>query len=462
MYTPVLIVGTGIAGLSVAYNLKVQGIETLMITKTEKIYESNSVIAPANMRMFEDINQGIDLYMAQCNGNYEMIKEIYSNQTFLVDMFNNLGIKYKKTPIGIMPDKLPFGTGGGYLVRNLLKNTGIIKTRSSLVDIKIYDKYISCLVFDGAKNELYQINCSVIVFATGGFAGLFKTNDNLKVATGECTYLLQSKTGKLKGASTIMFHPFGVNEGKKILVGDVVSLLDKIYEKKENGDSQELDIDTEILEAIKNNKYHSNYMFSQIAKCFNNKEIYLYYKDTNKVKEKLKENGYSITLIKDNLIRVWVTAHYTAGGIEVGKDFKVLDNIYACGEIVFDGDKGIGRLPGHPFASSIISGKLIANQIIQNKEKCQKYDKEEVFEIEKLLKENKTDNLEYNQNKFDNISEKVTEVLCKEKNIDEIKILENELANFAEYLKDNMKCVKEAYIYYRTELLMEVLKNEIR
>ena len=65
--------GTGIAGLSVAYNLKVQGIETLMITKTEKIYESNSVIAPANMRMFEDINQGIDLYMAQCNGNYEMI-----------------------------------------------------------------------------------------------------------------------------------------------------------------------------------------------------------------------------------------------------------------------------------------------------------------------------------------------------------------------------------------------------
>lgn len=462
MYTPILIVGTGIAGLTVAYNLKMQGVDSVLLTKTERVYESNSVIAPANMRMFEDINQGIDLYMKQCNGNYEMIKEIYSNQSFLVELFNNLEIKYKKTPIGVMPDEIPFGTGGGYLVRNLLKNTGIIKTGSSLIDIKIHNKYISCLIFDEKNNEFCQINCSVIVFATGGFAGLFKTNDNLKVATGECTYLLQSKTGKLKGASTIMFHPFGVNEGKRILVGDVVSLLDKIYEKNQNGDFQELHMDNEILEAIKNNKYHSNHIFSQLVKSFNNKEIYLYYKDINKVKDKLKENGYSINLINNNLIRVFVTAHYTAGGIEVGKDFKVLDNIYVCGEIVFAGNKGIGRLPGHPFASAIISGKIIADQIIKNKLKYEKYDEIEIFEVEKILKEDKTDNLENNKNKFESLAEKVTEILCKEKHIDEIKILKNELANFAESLKSNMKCVQEVYIYYRIKLLMEVLKSEIR
>lgn len=460
MYTPILIVGTGIAGLTVAYNLKMQEINSVLLTKTENVYESNSVIAPANMRMFEDINRGIDLYMEQCNGNYEMIKEIYSNQSFLIELFNNLEIKYKKTPIGIIPDEVPVGTGGGYIIKNLLKNTGIIKTSSSLIDIKIHNRYISCLIFDEKNNEFCQINCSVIVFATGGFAGLFKTNDNLKVATGECTYLLQSKTGKLKGASTIMFHPFGVNEGKRILVGDVVSLLDKIYEKNQNGDLQELYMDNEILEAIKNNKYHSNHIFSQLVKSFNNKEIYLHYNDIDKIKEKLKENGYSINIIKDNFIRVWVTAHYTAGGIEVGKDFKVLDNIYVCGEIAFDGNKGIGRLPGHPFASAIISGKIIADQIIKSKDKYEKYDEIETFEITKLLEGNKTDNFESNKNKFDNLAEKVTEILCKEKQIEEIKILENELANFAEYLKSNMKCVQEVYLYYRTKLLMEVLKLE--
>ena len=65
MYTPILIVGTGIAGLTVAYNLKMKEINSVLLTKTENVYESNSVIAPANMRMFEDINRGIDLYMEQ-------------------------------------------------------------------------------------------------------------------------------------------------------------------------------------------------------------------------------------------------------------------------------------------------------------------------------------------------------------------------------------------------------------
>lgn len=52
MYTPILIVGTGIAGLTVAYILKMQEINSVLLTKTENVYESNSVIAPANMRMF--------------------------------------------------------------------------------------------------------------------------------------------------------------------------------------------------------------------------------------------------------------------------------------------------------------------------------------------------------------------------------------------------------------------------
>ncbi len=119
-------------------------------------------------------------------------------------------------------------------------------------------------------------------------------------------------------------------------------------------------------------------------------------------------------------------------------------------------------MPGHPFASAIISGKIIADQIIKNKDKYEKYDEIETFEITKMIEENKTDNLESNRNKFDNLAEKVTEILCKEKQIDEIKTLENELADFAEYLKGNMKCVQEVYMYYRTKLLMEVLKNEIR
>ena len=63
MYTPVLIIGSGIAGMSVAYNLKKYNINYTIITKTDNYLKSNTIIAPANMRVFEDYEQGINLYM---------------------------------------------------------------------------------------------------------------------------------------------------------------------------------------------------------------------------------------------------------------------------------------------------------------------------------------------------------------------------------------------------------------
>lgn len=273
MYTPVLIVGIGIAGLSVAYNLKKQGMDFLMLTKAEQIYASNSVMAPANIRMFEDINSGIDLYMKECKGNHEMIKEIYSNQDFLTEMLKELKIKYRKTPIGIIPDEITSATGGSYL------------------------------------------------------------------------------------------------------------------------------------------------------------------------------------------IRIYLTAHYTSGGIEVGKNFKVLDNVYACGEVLFDGNKGIGRLPGHPFASAIISSKIIADEIVKNKEEYEEHNEEEVFAVQELLSRDEKDNLENNKEIFNNFATKIEEVLYNEVQIDEKKKLDDELINFLNKLKNNMKCIEELEIYYRLELLREVLKK---
>ena len=70
MYIPVLIIGSGIAGMSVAYNLKKRNIKNLIITKEKNYMKSNSTIAYANMRLFENTPDGIQLYMNECNGNY--------------------------------------------------------------------------------------------------------------------------------------------------------------------------------------------------------------------------------------------------------------------------------------------------------------------------------------------------------------------------------------------------------
>ena len=59
------------------------------------------------------------------------------------------------------------------------------------------------------------------------------------------------------------------------------------------------------------------------------------------------------------------------------KPRKSNERIFANGEIIYDGNKGIGRIPGHPFTSSIIGGRIIANEI-------QKMKFEEIYDITKF------------------------------------------------------------------------------
>ena len=456
MYTPVLIVGSGIAGLSVAYNLKKYNIENTIITKADSYIKSNSIIAPANMRVFENYEEGIKLYMNQCNGNIDMIKSIYYNQNYLLETLENLEIKLKKTPIGVMPENNEI-KGGYQIIKKLDKNLENIMTSTLLLDIKINDTHIECLLYNKEKG-FTKINCSILVFSVGGFANIFKYNDNSNTARGDSLYILQKETEKLRGISTIMFHPFSINQGKRILVGDIVSSLENIYEKDINGNLKILNMPKETLEAIKYNAYHNNEMFSGILKVFKDKEVYLKFADEDAIKEKLKKHGYSPSILKENMINVMPTAHYTSGGFEVNKDFKVAERIFANGECVFDGDKGIGRIPGHPFTSAIVSGKIIAEQI--KNMKMDEINEQTNFIIEEQIKNNDESNYEANNKILEYFSEKVSDLYLKDISTSEIEKINSHLSAEIARLEKTMKCVKELQIYYSLKLLSEVIKEK--
>ena len=456
MYTPVLIIGSGIAGLSLAYHLSKLEIDNLVITKTKHYLKSNSLIAPANMRVFKDYETGIKYFASQCNANYEVLNTIYSNQKVLFETFKDMEIEFKETPIGMIPISHSNTTGGYYLLTKFSEKVNNILQDATLVDMKKFDTHIECLVYN--QNKFLHINCSVLVFATGGYAGLLKNNDNSNTATGDWAYIVQKETGKLKNISSLMQHPFGIGNGKRVLVGNIVSELDGIYERV-NNEFQELIIDDEIFKKIQNNAYHDSKTFCQVIDCFRGKEVYLYYKDEDKIKEKLKQNGYPNNLIDSGKIKVQITFHYSSGGIEVNKDFQVVDRIYAIGECVVDGNKGIGRIPGHPFSSAIISGKIVADQI--NNIKMEKYEEYTEFSLEKKLKTNDESFYKETKKKLDYYSETVSDVLIR--NIKDYDILDNvnkDLITFINELKENMKCVKELQAFYSLNLLHIMIEEK--
>lgn len=460
MFIPVLIIGSGIAGMSLAFNLSKKEIDYLIITKTSNYLKSNSILAPANMRYFEDYKKGVNIYMEQCNGNYDTINSIYSNQRYLIDTLNELKIKFKKTPIGIMPINNGNEIAGAFLIKKLKNNVKNILLETYLVDIKIHENYVECLTFNKNKGFI-NINCGILVVSTGGFANLFKFNDNSCTATGEITYLLHKHTKKLKGISTIMFHPFGVQEGKRMLTGDIVSQLENVYEKDVNGNFIPLKIKEETLSAIKNNSYHQNNIFTDILKTIADKEVYLKFGEGLNIKQKLLDLGYSSKIVtNNNMIKINPTAHYTSGGLLTNKNFQVTDRIFANGEIIFDGSKGIGRLPGHPFSSAIISSKIIAKTI--EKMKIEKFEEESKFNIIDKIKSFE-DEVSVEYEKILRFYAKETASLLMIENIDKQKIfnIKEKLKNTLKEIEKNLKSIKTLNIYYSINLIYKIIEEKL-
>ena len=95
-----------------------------------------------------------------------------------------------------------------------------------------------------------------LVLGTGGYGSLFSNNDNAKCATGEGLVLAQQFGAHLKGMSTVMFHPWSIYNGRKILVGEIVSLSQgKIIDN----DGKHLFLDDSLFQSIATNHYHESF-----------------------------------------------------------------------------------------------------------------------------------------------------------------------------------------------------------
>lgn len=167
--------------------------------------------------------------------------------------------------------------------------------------------------------------------------------------------------------STVMCHPWSIYNGRQILLGGVVSLSQgKIIDEE----GVQLLEDEYICDAIARDDYHE--MIDEILKfqleCIKQKkDMYLdmSHADENVLNEKFKTYGFSPKVVKNKRIKITPTMHYSSGGIEINANAEAinLNRVFATGEAQFNGDLGIGRIPGQAFASGIVFGKLIVDKI---------------------------------------------------------------------------------------------------
>ncbi|CBZ03329.1 L-aspartate oxidase [Clostridium botulinum] len=381
LYADVLIVGSGVAGLYSALNLR-KDLKIVLISKG-KLNECNTTLAQGGIsvaRNKDDITTFVEDTLKA--GSYEnnlcavkiLANESIENINKLQDMGLNLDkckkeLSYTKEGAHSINRIVHFKDYTGKKLEEILtkktlkrKNITVIEN-CSLVDL--IQNNNTC--FGGIclkDNKQINIYSKVTILATGGIGGLFKNSTNEPIITGDGIAIAIKNNIKIKNLDYIQFHPTAffkdTIKGKKFLISESVrgeggKLLNSKGERFVN-ELLSRDIVTKyILEEER--KTGSNNVYLDITfkpETFLKKRFPTIY-------ENCLKNG--VNICKDT-IPVSPAQHYFMGGIQVDLfGQSSMNHLYAFGEVSCTGVHGKNRLASNSLLEGLVFSKRGAEKI---------------------------------------------------------------------------------------------------
>ncbi|MCX7903402.1 MAG: L-aspartate oxidase [Caloramator sp.] len=404
----VLIVGSGVAGLYAALNLR-RDLNVILVSKTT-LKETNTYLAQGGISTAKD-EEDIEAFIEDTlrAGNYKnnleavrvFAKESMENIKRLIDFgveFDNIDGRLLFTKEGAHSTNrivhVKDWTGKAVaktLIKNILKRKNIkVYENTKLIDILSKDN--RCLGGIFIRNgKRIDIHSKVTILATGGIGGLFKNSTNQRVLTGDGLAIAVRHGVKIKDIEFIQFHPTAFYEEKderrflisESLRGEGAILLNYKGERFVDELLPRDEVSLKILEEIR--RSNKPYVFLS-ARHLNSS--YLRDRFPNIYNECLKR-GVDIT--KD-LVPVAPAQHYFMGGIEVDLFSKTsMENLYAVGEVSCTGVHGENRLASNSLLEGLVFSRRAAEDINKNIDSISpaKTYKNDLNNIEELERENK-------------------------------------------------------------------------
>lgn len=382
--TDVLIVGTGIAGLYAALNLR-KDLNIIMVSKS-KINECNSSLAQGGIavaRGEDDFEVFIEdtLRAGRYENKISSLKVLVEESMENIEELIKLGVDFEEDENGLCFTKEAAHsinrivyhkdiTGKRVhevLLKNVLKKDNIkIIEECELIELLEKDNSCSGAIFikDEKRVNIYS---KKVILATGGLGGLFKNSTNERIITGDSIGIALRKGIKVKNLEYIQFHPTSFfnknNNEKKFLISESVrgegGKLINCYGERFVDELLPRDVVTKhIYEEMKRTK--SENVFLDVS--FMDKG-FLKNRFPNIYKECL-EAGIDIS---KKPIPVVPAQHYFMGGIEVDLEGKTsMKNLYAFGEVSCTGVHGANRLASNSLLEALVFSRRGALEINKN------------------------------------------------------------------------------------------------
>jgi L-aspartate oxidase len=424
--TDFLIIGSGIAGLSLALKLSSLG-SVLIITKKQKA-ESNTNYAQGGVAVVLSDDDSFELHIKdtlECGAGLskrEAVEKIVKEGPARIKELVEIGVQFTKNE-GQNEAALELGKEGGHSRSRIVHakdltgkeiERALLDAISRNENIKILEYYFAIDFLTGknfnkkhkekgSKNKCYgiyalnvntleveKIISRVTILASGGLGQVYSHTTNPAIATGDGVAMGYRAGCEIANMEFIQFHPTTLYEPLEqdntqvFLISEAVrgagAVLKTIAGEEfmsrydERGSLAPRDI---VARAIDNEMKKSGdpYVYLDLSPIGVERII----REFPNIYMVCKDKGIDITKEK---IPVVPAAHYACGGVKTGLEGRTnINNLYACGEVTMTGVHGANRLASNSLLEAMVFSNAIFEDISQRKDLSQNGEK-----LEKIYK----------------------------------------------------------------------------
>ncbi|MFI3314962.1 MAG: L-aspartate oxidase [Rikenellaceae bacterium] len=403
-YVDVLVIGSGMAGLSVALKLA-DKYKVVVVTKAD-ILDTNTNFAQGGIAAVTYVPDTFDKHVADTlsAGSYlnneNIVRKVVENGPSQIKELIHWGVKFDRDK-----GRYDLAREGGHHEHRILHhkdNTGneiqralATKAKShpnidilehhfaveiltqhhkgklvkkSSTDTECYGAYVVNL-----KNKsVYTFLSKVTIIATGGIGNIYHTTTNPIVSTGDGIAMVHRAKGKVESMEFIQFHPtslYNPGERPSFLITEALRGFGAVLRTRNRQEFMQ--------------KYHEMGSLAPrdvVARSIDNElkisgDEYLYLDVTHKDAQEIIAhfpNIYNKCLtigidITKDMIPIVPAAHYCCGGITVDENSQSsISRLYAIGEASNTGLHGANRLASNSLLEAIVFAQAAEDHIVQN------------------------------------------------------------------------------------------------
>ncbi|RAP33819.1 L-aspartate oxidase [Candidatus Marinamargulisbacteria bacterium SCGC AG-410-N11] len=382
--TDYIVIGGGIAGLSIAIELVKFGHVTLLmksnINSCSTYYAQGGIAAVyASEDTHEShINDTIIAGQGLCNKKNvsilvkegtNRIKSLLNDKVLFTRDKNNNVILCKE---GAHTHNRIFyykDSTGKYIFNHLLSSL----KNSTNITIIDHAQVVKLLVTDNQcygccfykKNKLYYISAQSTILASGGNSDVYQLNTCPTETTGDGIFLAFQEGANVTDMEFMQFHPTVINntmQNSSFLVSEAVRgeggiLVNQHGDRFMNHYHKDLELAPRdiVSKAIFDQMHRQNNKTFLDVSLINFKDRF-----PNIFEYCIKTNSIS----PNNLIPVSPAAHYLMGGIKTSNDAETsIDRLFAIGEVSSFGIHGANRLASNSLLDGLVFSYRAANKI---------------------------------------------------------------------------------------------------